>query len=149
MRAGCRGLLIEVAPLAFRQLRSTLWSGRAPLDLIYLLKLSRAGSKRHTPAHRLSWWAKPREGMVFLHCTTGRMNCSGQSTAKADEGPCVSQRLSVTKPKATHPILAEFGLRTQEKENSREKKPGQLYIVTRTADHRRQRHSGLSMRGVV
>ena len=38
------------------------------LVLIHLLNLLRAGSKRHTPAHRLSWRAKPREGVMFtLH----------------------------------------------------------------------------------
>lgn len=42
------------------------WTGT--LVLIHLLNLLRAGSKRHTPAHRLSWRAKPREGVMFtLH----------------------------------------------------------------------------------
>ena len=35
------------------------------LVLIYLLSLSSAGSKCHTLINRLSWWAKPHEGVVF------------------------------------------------------------------------------------
>ncbi|XP_060068005.1 1-aminocyclopropane-1-carboxylate synthase-like protein 1 [Ylistrum balloti] len=42
--------------------------GRASLVLTQLLNLSRADSKRHTPANRFIWRAKPSEGVVLtLH----------------------------------------------------------------------------------